>query len=384
MNYSELHKFVGNDGVDGFFIFYTALLNGMDVQRMPGQLFLINNYKAPEAKTSFVHSVAQSTRLSTTTFVLQKRFRRVLFQQAKVPMAKAATFSFFSSKDPIKYVNKIGYPVVVKEMFGENPSYAIYDIKNKEELFSAIDKVRKHLPVNSTRSPSSYAQTINLGSAESVDDNTRVKSSKSRFSIEKQLKGEVFRVYVIGGKVECVIKILKQGIAKVVAPHEKLKKLAEVAVEAIPGIKNAAVDIIHTDGDNFYLVEFSERLLLPCKITSQDDFSVMLNIYQKTIASEVLAAGGVLSSKKEKASYSLRFSGLTNLDSFIENSSREFEKFSMAFKVASRNDVLGELIISVSGMALVLAAILEKLFENEHISHLYVKRNRLFKGQLRF
>lgn len=377
MNLSEIYDFVEEDGVDGFFIFYTALLNGMDIQRMPGQLFLISNHRTPNAKTSFVHSVAQSTRLSTTTFVLQKRFRRVLFQQAKVSMPPAATFSFYSKKDPIKYANKIGYPVVVKEMFGENPAYGIYNVNNKVSLHAAIDGVRRHLPVSSERTPSSYAQTINLGSAEVLDENTRVKSNKSRFIIEKQLSGSAYRVYVIGGKACFVIKSSDESFTTVESPSSSLVDLAEAAINAVPGIINAAVDIIQTDNGKCYLVEFSERLLPLKKVLDSEEFDVMSKIYSSLLKSEASLFGSRLSSLRNSAKYRVTFGGVSNLDIFNHSIENELIEAKLSSRMIRKDDLVGRVDLEIKGCALKLSMFLEKISNAFNVSYVLVKRKRL-------
>lgn len=377
MNYSELYDFVEKDGVDGFFVFYTAVLNGMDVQRMPGQLFLISNHRTPDSKTSFVHSVAQSTRLSTTTFVLQKRFRRVLFQQAKVPMPKAATFSFFSYKDPVKYANKIGYPVVVKEMFGENPSFSIYNVRNKKELFAGIEKVRQHLPVNSERTPSSYAQTINLGSAESIDDNTRVKSNKSRFIVEKQLDGDVYRAYVVGGKVHSVLKPSGNGFVKINSPAKNVIDVAESSINAVPGIINAAIDIVQVGNDSAYLVEFSERLLPVNEISNEAEFNLMGDIYSSVLSNEALLARCELSSLKKSARYKLSLGGISNIEDFLNSLAGELSLARLSSKIISKNDIEGSIDLEVKGSAFKLVMLLERICNILNVSYVSVKRKRL-------
>ncbi|MGP9656017.1 hypothetical protein [Halomonas sp. AOP35-4E-18] len=379
MNYSELYDFVEKDSVDGFFVFYSAILSGMDIQRMSGQLFLISNYRSPGSKTSFVHSVAQSTRLSTTTFVLQKRFRRVLFQQAKVPMPKAATFSFFSNIDPVKYANKIGYPVVVKEMFGENPSFSIRDIKNKKELFSAIDKVRQHLPVSSDRAPSSYAQTINLGSAESIDDSTRVKSNKSRFIVEKQFKGDAYRVYVIGSKVHSVLKFSDNGFVRVSSPSQKVIDVAELSINAVPGIVNAAIDVVECNDGSVYLIEFCERLLPPAVFSDDTSFSVMSDIYQSLFESEVLLAGGVVSSIKKRATYLVEISGLSSTEKFTAFLKDISSKLKIVHRVGEVCNVFGRVTLQLAGDCVEVSVALEKIFEEQNVTHLKVVRKRLLK-----
>ncbi|CAM3453680.1 hypothetical protein [Halomonas casei] len=379
MNYLNLYDSVAVDDVDGFFVFYTALLNGMNIQRMPGQLFLITNHKTPDAKTAFVHSVAQSTRLSTTTFVLQKRFRRVLFQQAKIAMPPAATFSFFSKLDPIKYARKIEYPVVAKEMFGENPAYGIYDINNKSELKLAIDKVRRHLPVNSEKAPSSYAQTINLGSAESLDENTRIKSVKSRFLIEKQLKGNLYRAYVIGGNVDLVVEINKESFSQVATFNANVADLAKAAVDAIPGIVNAAVDIVQADDGKCYLVEFSERLLTPHKISNQDELTIFERIFQKQLESELILAGCDISKKRAKVKYSLFISGVTDFESFKSKVKNIMLKFNISVGFLNEDHVLGKLEAEIHGQAENIALSIEEILQEEHASHMSFIRKLFFK-----
>ncbi|MGP9563030.1 hypothetical protein [Halomonas sp. AOP43-D1-12] len=381
MNCSNLYDSVAVDDVDGFFVFYTALLNGMNVQRMPGQLFLITNHKSPDAKTAFVHSVAQSTRLSTTTFVLQKRFRRVLFQQAKIAMPPAATFSFFSKLDPIKYAGKIEYPVVAKEMFGENPAYGIYDINNKRELKLAIDKVRRHLPVNSEKVPSSYAQTINLGSAESLDENTRIKSVKSRFLIEKQLKGSLYRAYVIGGQVGLIIEINKESFSQV-AINTSVADLAKAAVDAIPGIVNAAVDVVQADDGKCYLVEFSERLLAPHKISNQDELAVFEQIFQKQLESELRLAGCAISKQRAKLKYSLHVSGVTDFESFKSTMKSSMHRLNTFVNFLDDDHVLGKLEAEIHGQAEHIALSLEEVLHKEHVSHISLIRKLFFKKMI--
>lgn len=382
MNYSNLYDSVAVDDVDGFFVFYTALLNGMNIQRMPGQLFLITNHKSPEAKTAFVHSVAQSTRLSTTTFVLQKRFRRVLFQQARIAMPPAATFSFFSKLDPVKYARKIEYPVVTKEMFGENPAYGIYDINNKRELKLAIDQVRRHLPVNSEKAPSSYAQTINLGSAESLDENTRIKSAKSRFLIEKQLKGNLYRAYVIGGHVDLIVDINEEGFSQVTTFNTSVADLAKAAVDAVPGIVNAAVDVVQVEDGKCYLVEFSERLLAPHQITNQDELAVFEHIFQKQLESELKLAGCAISKKRAKFKYLLHVSGVTDFESFKSTMKSSMLRLNTFVSFLNEDHVLGKLEAEIHGQAENIALSLEGVLHKEHVSHISLIRKLFFKSDL--
>ncbi|NDL70386.1 hypothetical protein [Vreelandella alkaliphila] len=379
MKYSELYNFVGKDGIDGFFIFYTAILNGMDVQRMPGQLLLINNHRAPDSKTSFVHSVAQSTRLSTTTFVLQKRFRRVLFQQAKVSMPKAATFSFSSRKDPVKYANKIGYPVTVKEVFGENPSFSIRGVQNKKELFSAMRKVRRHLPVNSPRAPSSYAQTINLGSAETVDEDKRIKSHRSRFIVEKQLDGDFYRVYVIGGRASFVVKFDSNSLQVVESPSSSINRLAETAVASVPGIKNAAVDIVEDENKSVYLTEFSERLLPPVMSVEEDFFSNFGQLYQSLLEYEIGLVNGTFSSRRKRATYVIEIKGVSNIPKFTESFLALVNALRLEQRVSETCNIFGKIKFQISGSCFDVAIALENLLETQNITHLQLCRKRIIK-----
>lgn len=367
---------IKNENFDGFNVLCQALLYGAKVKVMPGQLFLIEGEGGSDKKTAFVHSVALSTRLSTITFVLQKRFRRAIHQRKKVPVPVGATFSYFAKKDPVKYAKKIGYPVVVKEVFGENPAYAVYDVENSKQLAEAIAKVKAHLPTTAEHEPASYAQTINLSSAEMDEGGTRTKSDKARFLIEKQLQGVHYRSFVVNGKHVLTLQKESDTIFEV-TPPEAIKLLAENAVNTISGLSNGTVDIVHEAGGEAYVVELSERIVVP--ESCRNRLSICDKVFSRIFLSEVNSAGVKLRSKKKSSIYNMKFHGITNSDVFISSMSSMASAMGATLSVASRDDVGGAVSVCFKGKALLAALFTEKVFYEHHVSNMTVTRKQSFR-----
>lgn len=371
---------IKKENFDGFNILCQALLFGAKVKVMPGQLFLIEG-EAQQAKTAFVHSVALSTRLSTITFVLQKRFRRAIHQRKKVPVPVGATFSYFAKKDPVKYAKKIGYPVVVKEVFGENPAYAVYDVENSNQLIEAIARVKAHLPTTAEHEPASYAQTINLSSAEMDGGGTRTKSDKARFLIEKQLHGTHYRSFVVNGKHVLTLQKDSSTIYEV-TPSEEIQQLAELAVNVISGLANGSVDIVSEANGEAYVVELSERFIVPD--ICQNRLAICDKIFSNLFLSEVKISGLKLRSKKIKGTYNFSFYGITSSDAFASSLTLIATEIGAKLSVISVDDVAGMVAISLKSEAILSALFIEKVFYEHHISSLSVERKKSLKKSLLF
>ncbi|MGP9552084.1 hypothetical protein [Halomonas sp. AOP42-D1-22] len=371
---------IKNENFDGFNVLCQALLYGARVKVMPGQLFLIEG-EGQSKKTAFVHSVALSTRLSTITFVLQKRFRRAIHQRKKVPVPVGATFSYFAKRDPARYAKKIGYPVVVKEVFGENPAYAVYDVKNAKQLVEAIAKVKAHLPTTAEHEPASYAQTINLSSAEMDEGGTRTKSDKARFLIEKQLQGTQYRSYVVNGKHVLTLQKENDAIYEV-KPSEKIKQLSEQAVKVISGLANGTVDIVCDMSGDAYVVELSERFII--SEACQNRLFVCDKVFSSLLLSEVNMAGLKLRSKKIRGSYNFSFHGVTKSTDFISSLTVMAAEIGTKLSVLSIDDVAGMVTISLKSDAILSALFVEKVFDGHHISSLTVERKKSIQKKLLF
>lgn len=370
---------IKNENFDGFNILCQTLLYGAKVKVMPGQLFLIEGEGRNDKKTAFVHSVALSTRLSTITFVLQKRFRRAIHQRKKVPVPVGATFSYFAKKDPVKYAKKIGYPVVVKEVFGENPAYAIYDVENSKQLAEAIAKVKAHLPTTAEHEPASYAQTINLSSAEMDEGGTRTKSDKARFLIEKQLQGVHYRSFVVNGKHVLTLQKEDHTIFEV-APPVAITSLAENAVNAISGLSNGTVDIVHETGGGAYVVELSERIVVP--EACQDRLRTCDKVFSRIFLSEINLAGVKLRSKKKSSTYNMRFNGITSSDLFVSSLSKIASEVGASLSVKEIDDVSGSIDLALKAQAVIAALFVERVFDMHHISSLSVVREKSLRMKL--
>ena len=370
---------IKNENFDGFNVLCQALLYGAKVKIMPGQLFLIEGEGGGDKKTAFVHSVALSTRLSTITFVLQKRFRRAIHQRKKVPVPIGATFSYFAKKDPVKYAKKIGYPVVVKEVFGENPAYAVYDIENSKQLTEAIAKVKAHLPTTAEHEPASYAQTINLSSAEMDEGGIRSKSDKARFLIEKQLEGTHYRSFVINGQHVLTLQKDSNTIYEVL-PSEEIQELAAQAVNVISGLANGTVDIVHSREGEVNVVELSERIIIP--EACQNRLAVCDKVFSSLFLSEVRLANLKLRSKKERSTYHLTFYGITSSAIFLPSLAEIASQIGATLSVVATDDVSGTVSVTLQTKAIRAALFIENVFSIHHISNLTVTRKQSLKSKL--
>ncbi|MBF8223901.1 ATP-grasp domain-containing protein [Halomonas sp. 328] len=372
---------VKNENFDGFNVLLQAVLYGAKTKVMPGQLIYVesDSEKVQDNNTAFVHSVALSTRLSTVTFVLQKRFRRAIHQRKGVRVPKGATFSYFAEKDPVKYANRIGYPVVVKEVFGENPTFAVYDVKDRKQLAKAIKKVKAHLPTTSDAEPASYAQTINLSSAEVDEDGSRSKSEKARFLIEKQISGDQYRVYVVAGKAVASLQRNGGSSTEVEAPG-MIKELAERAVITISGLRNGTVDIVHNRDDGPYVVELCERVVIPEDYKSNLDFCD--KVFSEVFVREAQSAGVILRSRKLSSTYDLYFHGVTNSRLFVDSLGAMAASVGGSLSVKSSDEVSGVVGVSMRGKAMAAALFIDKVFFEHHVSNLTIVRKPSLKKKI--
>lgn len=261
MSMSQNTESGGGTNLDGVYILAEILRRGLPFERLPGQMLIVWDPREPSRRTAFVHSVPQSTRIASVSYLQEKRFRRSLMTRAGVPVPPGASFSFSSEKDPVRFASRIGYPVVVKELFGSNPSFATYDVRDDETLRAAVARTRSHLPTKDPDAPS-YAQTINLSTAEEVDGEL-LKSPRSRFLIEKQVAGTSYRVYVVAERARHALVHVEGEWQTESSPDPTLTDLAERAVSGVSGIESATVDLVQTSDGVTYLTELCERLVLP-------------------------------------------------------------------------------------------------------------------------
>lgn len=374
---NDIIESLGGRNADGNGILRQAILHGLVVKVMPGQLFLFEE-ESGRGKTAFVHSVAMSTRLSTITFVLQKRFRRAIHQRKGVPVPKGATFSYFAKKDPIRYAKKVGYPVVVKELFGENPAFSIKNINNSKELFAAVKMVQEHLPTSGVIEPSSYAQTINLSAAESGEDGKRKKSGKARYLIEKQLFGEHYRSYVIDGQHVHSLLITDTGSHSVEAPTE-IQALAEKAVISISGMRNGTVDIIDDKSEGAAVIDVSERMFVP--EDCQGNILINEKIHSELFLAEAKASGVRLRKRRESAAYEVIFKGVTSSEGLISSLDRAVKHDRGSLNIQADDKVKGEVVVEVKSTARLIVGVVDYVFRNFHLSSLEVRRKKWGVGR---
>src|SRR5690625_1446227 len=129
---------------DGWLVLAEGLRHGLDVLMLPRQVLLAGYGRVVPTRLAFAHGVPAASTMSAVTFCQDKRLRRALLQRAGISVPKGATFSIRSLQRAIEFAERIGYPVVLKEAVGENPSKVTTDITSAEGLREAFDTMRLH------------------------------------------------------------------------------------------------------------------------------------------------------------------------------------------------------------------------------------------------
>jgi D-alanine-D-alanine ligase-like ATP-grasp enzyme len=254
---------------DGYLVLCAVLARRLDALLLPRQVLLAG----PPGKVgaiSFVHGVPESSTVAGVTHAQDKRLRRFLLNQAKLPTPPGITFSSRGSRDVQRFISRYGYPVVLKEVIGENPSAKSDNITNAKELERAISqmRVRSADQLSPARSfvTSAYAESIlNLD----VDENgNKVISPSARLLIEKSVSGSYIRCLVCDNRVLAAIEIHSSGNeCKHVLDylHQDFKTAALHAASVIPGLSVASIDFVVEDPTRspkeqaYYVVELCER-----------------------------------------------------------------------------------------------------------------------------
>lgn len=234
----------------------------------PRQILLAGPMGEEVGTLSFVHGVPQASTVVGVTHAQDKRLRRSLLNMMKLPTPPGITFSGRGLKSVQEFVARQGYPLVLKEAIGENPSIKI-EIANDKELLAAVSRMRRRSEdqLSPTRSfvTSAYAEEL-LGLDED-EQGYRVTPPHLRLLIEKRVSGRYIRCLVCGDSVWAAIEISKSRpcVDLLDQLHPDFKTIVLRAASTIPGLAVTSIDLVVTDptqspeSQAYCIVELSER-----------------------------------------------------------------------------------------------------------------------------
>ena len=238
---------------DGYLIHSAVLARGLNVLLLPRQVLLASRSDHDAASVSFVHGVPQASTVAGVTHARDKRLRRYLFNIEKLPLPPGISFSSLGSRSLDRFISRVGYPLVVMEAIGENPSRKTNEIWNKADLLAAVSQMRKlpedqFMPARSLV-VSAYGENI-LSFAED-EAGERVAPPHARLVVERSISGRYVRCFVCGSEFLAAVEFErstrtpKADISKEL--HEGFKSIAARAAGVVPGLFAASVDLVLED-----------------------------------------------------------------------------------------------------------------------------------------
>jgi len=256
---------------DGYLVHSAILARGLDALLLPRQVLLASQSDHDAGNISFVHGVPEASTVAGVTHARDKRLRRYLLNIEKLPTPPGITFSALGSKSLDKFISKVGFPLILMEAIGENPSRRTNEIWNKADLLAAVSQMRKlpedqFLPARSLVA-SAYGENI-LSYAED-EAGERIAPPHARLLIEKSVSGRYVRCFVCDG--ECLAAVEFEASTRMPKAdisaqlHEGFKSIAVRAANVVPGLFAASVDLVLEDpseapeGQTYCIAELLER-----------------------------------------------------------------------------------------------------------------------------
>ena len=341
---------IGPMAFDGWIVTAAALGFGLDLVVYPRQVVATAETETEAMRTrrlSFVHGVPSGSTLSAVTFAQDKRIRRALFETAGIPMPAGASFSYNSDRDIKRYVERIGFPVVVKEVVGENFMERFGGIADVGQLERVIRRLRERqgarLHSASNLERSAYAMTGLREADEDDETGQRLAPVDTRFLVERDMGGDTYRFLVLGDAVVAVLgfpegppSVGHDAVAEVVtlrdsaSPrrskrgrlHPRYEDVARSAVAVLAGLELAAVDIVMADPTgrpkrrNHWVVELSERPHL--EVLHALDPALAFGLAQRIVRHEAARMARPLPDAASQVAAQLAFAGVSVAPAFAE------------------------------------------------------------------
>ena len=353
---------------DGYQVHRAVLSRGLQTLALPRQVLLAGRSTTVPSEISFTHGVPEASTVSGVTYAQDRRLRRALLERARVPVPKGATFTWRNLENATRWAENIGYPVVVKEMVGENPSRSIPNVRSADQVEDAFRQLRLRQPED--RSPGSnpliagYA-TTRLGYVLD-DDGTEVAPLRTRFLIEKQVEGQVVRAMVTGSRV--VAAVLRDPAA----PRDILEQLhpgfTELLVrtsQAVPGLAMTTIDLVVDDfrrdpaSQSCVVVELSERPRAETFLAAGEQLGDRIGDALVELQAE--QAGLPLRPLRQNVTASLVIEGLRDAASVAVQIPAKAEEYGVELAVVGSDEIDGELQASASGEPQSLSMLVELL-----------------------
>lgn len=254
--------------LDGYLIHGNALARGLSTWLLAGQVLYVGNSEGQEL--SFAHGVPEQTRLSAAVLSQDKRIRRALLADNGIKIPKGASFSLGDGLPGAKrYAKRLGYPVVVKPMIGENSIEVRSGIKGPKGLTRTFDYFRVAPDRRESFELSSYTLTTLFWPKDSDGQEAR---DDYRLLVESEVSGQYVRLFVIDGEVLHAMHAPGgtasprpggSDIGDVV--HPSVVELGEKIAAIYPRIFAMTIDLVVNDfgasleDQSYTVVELSER-----------------------------------------------------------------------------------------------------------------------------
>lgn len=360
---------------DGYQVHRAALARGLQILALPRQVLLAGRHRTVPSEVSFTHGVPEASTVSAVTYAQDRQLRRALLQRTAVPVPRGATFTWLGVEAAARWSEELGYPVVIKEVVGENPARAIRDVNSREGIMRAFKELRRREPED--RAPGSnpliagYA-TTRLGYMLD-DEGNEVAPLRTRFLIEKQVPGRVVRALVCGGRLIAAVLLdvgTGTGYQDVTdGLHEEVAAVLIRAAESIPGLAMATVDVVlddprrGVDDQMCLVVELAERPRLHTYITAAAELGdrcgdALLNFQAER-------AGIDLPPPQSQVSTQALIEGLRDAEAVAKALPRLATGYEVDLNITARDDVAGELTTTCAGSPAAVALLMELLLSGD-------------------
>jgi D-alanine-D-alanine ligase-like ATP-grasp enzyme/acylphosphatase len=131
---SPLHSF-GKNGLDSHLLEREALRGGLPTVRLtPTIFFLAGDY----GKVGFSCTASSGTGRVASKIAGQKQLARTVLARAGIPVPKGQKFPIGAQRRALQFATKLGWPVVVKPAAGWGGAGVTTNIRNERELLQAI------------------------------------------------------------------------------------------------------------------------------------------------------------------------------------------------------------------------------------------------------
>lgn len=344
--------------MDGWLVHSAAIARGLSTWLLSGQVLYARNSARQEL--SFAHGVPEQTRLSVAVISQDLRIRRAVLSQQGVRTPKGASFSLGGGLPGAqRYARRIGFPVVLKPMIGENTVEALPGIRNSKDLADGFDYYRTVPTEREDFELSSYTLTTLFWPKEAGGTETR---DDYRIMVEEHVRGKYLRFFLLDREVVSVIHApggtwhpAPGGGELGDAVHPSILDVARRVSESFPRLYALTVDIVVEDwtqaaaGQRCIVVELSER---PWHHVRKHYIGEAVEkLADATLQRSAETAGFELSNvgSAPEVKVELRWQGVSNPDAFIAAYNEKAMEYEVYGQVWVEDPVGGTVSASMHG-----------------------------------